>query len=72
MNDEDIEEILSYDYWPSVTINELGYFTATIYKYSKRTKKWKQFRNRTFPAGKAEEAWDYLRETLSDTLKFIR
>jgi len=70
MSDEDIEEILSYKYWPSVTINELGLFTAAIYKYSKRTKKWKQFRHRTFP--EAVEAWDYLRETLSDTLKFIR
>ena len=33
MSDEDIEEILSYKYWPSVTINELGLFTAAIYKY---------------------------------------
>ena len=71
MNEEDIEEMLSYNYWPCVLIDtDKGVFIARLYKYIKRNKKWRLMKTRRFKT--ALEAWDYLRETLLNTLKFIR
>jgi len=70
MSEEDIEEILSYNYWPVVDIDG-QYFIAKLYKKNTRGKHkgWKKIKTRTFQT--PLEAWTYLRETLMDTLKFI-
>jgi len=71
MNEEDIEEILSHNYWPVVDIDG-SYFIAKLYKKTTRGKNkgWRKLRTRTFQT--PLEAWDYLRETLTSTLKFVR
>jgi len=69
MNDEDIDEILQYKYWPVVDI-EGTEFKAILYKYRKRDNSWRQKKSRRFKT--PHEAWEYLRDTLVDTLKFIR
>jgi len=70
MNEEEIEEILNYNYWPCVLIDtDNGMFIARLYKYIERNQKWKLIKTHRFKT--ALEAWSYLKETLRDTLKFI-
>tara|TARA_R110002012_G_scaffold1863_2_gene8965 strand:+ start:2339 stop:2566 length:228 start_codon:yes stop_codon:yes gene_type:complete len=74
MNEEDIEEILSYNYWPCVLIDtspesSSNIFIARLYKLGPRTKTWRIVKTRRFNT--PLEAWEYLRETLMDTLKFV-
>ena len=69
MNTEDIDEVISYNYWPVVTI-EGKEFKAILYKYRKRDNSWRQKTSRRFKT--PHEAWDYLRDTLAKILKFIK
>tara|TARA_R110000737_G_scaffold112270_2_gene145406 strand:+ start:22 stop:237 length:216 start_codon:yes stop_codon:yes gene_type:complete len=70
MNEDDITQILHHNYWPAVDIDE-ELFRAKLYKKYVRGKYkgWKQVKSRTFQT--PLEAWDYLKETLTDTLKFV-
>ena len=71
MNENDIEEILEYNYWPVVDLNGM-LFVAKLYKKTTRGKNkgWRQIKERSFQT--PSEAWDYLRETLANILKFVR
>ena len=71
MEEKDIEEILSYNYWPVVDING-PIFVAKLYKKIMRGKNkgWRMIKSRPFQT--PQQAWNYIRETLTDTLKFIR
>ena len=68
MNDEDIVEMLGYKYWPVVDI-EHNKFVAKLYRLNKKQKTWKQVKTRTF--NDPHKAWDYLKETLMNILKFV-
>ena len=71
MNEEDINEILKHNYWPCVELDiEKSIFIAKLYKYKVRSKKWGLLRTRRLKT--APEAWDYLKDTLTDTLKFVK
>jgi hypothetical protein len=75
MEEEDIKEILKFNYWPSVLIDtcpesSADRFIARLYKYGVRRKSWRIVKTRRFLS--ALEAWDYLKETLAETLKFVR
>jgi hypothetical protein len=69
MNTEDIDEVISYNYWPVVAI-EGTEFKAILYKYRKSDNSWRQKTSRRFKT--PHEAWDYLRDTLAKILKFIK
>jgi hypothetical protein len=77
MNEEDIEEILGYNYWPVVDLawipnkSHPPAFIAKLYKNVTRGKRkgWRLIKTRSFKT--PLEAWDYLKETLADTLKFV-
>ena len=74
MYDDDIEEILSYNYWPSVLIDtspesSSNIFIARLYKRGPRNKKWRIVKTRRFNT--PLEAWNYLREALREALKFV-
>ena len=70
MNEEDIEEMLSYKYWPVVDIDG-EIFVAKLYKKKTRGKNkgWRQIKESSFQT--PVEAWEYLRKTLLETLKFM-
>ena len=70
MYEDDIEEILGYNYWPCVDMNG-EHFTAKLYKKNTRGKRkgWRLIKTRSFKT--PLEAWDYLRETLREILKFV-
>lgn len=68
MYEEDIKSLITCGYWPSVCI-ENDKFIAKLYMLKKRPKGWRQIKNRTFKT--PQQAWDYLKNTLQDTLKFI-
>ena len=77
MNEEDIIEILTHNYWPVVDIDESipqsdMKFVAKLYKNQIRGKRkgWRLIKTRTFKT--PLEAWNYLKETLTDTLKFVK
>jgi hypothetical protein len=77
MYEDDIDEILSYNYWPVVDIDWIpnksypAVFVAKIYKNKTRgkLKGWKLLKTRSFKT--PIEAWEYLREILNSTLKFV-
>ena len=68
MHEQDIEEILSYGYWPTVDVDN-KMFVAKLYKLNKKSKVWRRVRTRQCKT--PLEAWDYLRDTLTTTLKFM-
>ena len=70
MYEDDVVEILNHNYWPVVDIDG-KYFIAKLYKKRIRGKNkgWRKLKERKFKT--ALGAWDYLKETLMDTLKFV-
>mgnify|MGYP003643034551 CR=1 FL=1 len=68
MYEQDIKEIIKYGYWPGVIIKD-NKFVAQLYKLRKRPKEWRLVKTREFKT--PAEAWSYLQETLSETLKFV-
>jgi hypothetical protein len=77
MSEDDIEEILKYNYWPVVDIDNIpnkshpAVFVAKLYKKNTHgpRKGWTQIKTKSFNT--PLKAWNYLREVLIDTLKFI-
>jgi len=70
MDEADIEMMLKHGYWPVVDING-QLFVAKVYKKHTRGKRkgWRLLKDRPFQT--PQQAWDYLQETLYETLKFV-
>ena len=70
MDEADIEMMLKHGYWPVVDING-QIFVAKVYKKYTRGKRkgWRLLKDRPFQT--PQQAWDYLQETLYETLKFV-
>ena len=74
MDEMDIDLLIRHNYWPCVLIDtspesSKNIFISRVYKRFSRNKRWRIVKTRRFYTPK--EAWDYLQETLYETLKFV-